>query len=585
MFFDFNILGLLIVFMLMILYHYKGVKERYPFNLILWFSYILQLLYVITDVGIEKNNYMVFGKLYFVCLVLLMVLFSIYNLVLIVKDKYKFNGNKENRVIKRINRIGIVLGVVLSFLIIRSNFWLSDGSLVFGNNIVNIIMWGFVVFNYLVVIFSRCYKLLGFNALLFLMMMVNSCYSDIGIVNSFMVFIPLVMYLVYENYDRRELEVVKLERDYANRNIIDKYAFLKNLSYEIRGPINTIDGLSQVVIDSSDEGNNMEDLKDIRMASRELIDIVNGMIDLSIIESGSLEIILDNYNVYDMFSNINNIILSKLRDKDVSFKCNVSKDIPCVLLGDSERISQVILNLLGNAIKYTNSGKISLDVSSVKNDKVVRLIIRISDTGCGIKKEDLSGLFEQKTDNSIGLVLANHLVSLMNGRIEVESEVGKGTTFVVSFDQKIIALRDEGKEKDIKPFKATGKRVLVVDDNKSNLKVINKMLSCYDVTVVEASSGYDCLDILDKDVDFDLILMDDMMPKLSGTETLSIIKKVSRIDGYYIPIVVLTANVMVGIREKYLGAGFDDYLAKPIEKQELARVLRKYLKGRKKKNS
>ena len=287
MFFDFNILGLLIVFMLMILYHYKGVKERYPFNLILWFSYVLQLLYVITDVGIEKNNYMVFGKLYFVCLVLLMVLFSIYNLVLIVKDKYKFNGNKENRVIKRINRIGIVLGVVLSFLIIRSNFWLSDGSLVFGNNIVNIIMWGFVVFNYLVVIFSRCYKLLGFNALLFLMMMVNSCYSDIGIVNSFMVFIPLVMYLVYENYDRRELEVVKLERDYANRNIIDKYAFLKNLSYEIRGPINTIDGLSQVVIDSSDEGNNMEDLKDIRMASRELIDIVNGMIDLSNIERGS----------------------------------------------------------------------------------------------------------------------------------------------------------------------------------------------------------------------------------------------------------------------------------------------------------
>ena len=127
--------------------------------------------------------------------------------------------------------------------------------------------------------------------------------------------------------------------------------------------------------------------------------------------------------------------------------------------------------------------------------------------------------------------------------------------------------------------------MLVVDDNKLNLKVIVKMLAPYEVEVIEASSGNECLDILDKDTDFDLIFMDDMMPKLSGTETLSIIKKVSRIDGYYIPIVVLTANVNQGIKEKYLGVGFDDYLSKPIDKSELARVLKKYLKVRKSKNS
>ena len=126
---------------------------------------------------------------------------------------------------------------------------------------------------------------------------------------------------------------------------------------------------------------------------------------------------------------------------------------------------------------------------------------------------------------------------------------------------------------------------MVVDDNKLNLKVVTKMLNPYDVEVIEASSGNECLDILEKDTDFDLILMDDMMPKLSGSETLSIIKKISRIDGYYIPIVVLTANVTQGIREKYLGVGFDDYLAKPIEKSELSRVLKKYLKSRKRKNN
>jgi len=583
MFFEFNILGLLIVFMLVVIYRYKNIKDKYPFSLILWFSYILQLLYIITYVSIKNNNnYLLFGKLYFVCLIWLMMLFSVYSLVNVIKDKYKYKDGIINNKIKLIYVGSSVIGVILGILVITSKMWLLDTSLVFGNNIVSIIMWGLVVFNCIMLIVNKSYKMMGVNALLFLMMVVNYCYGDIGVINSFMVFIPLVLYIVYENFDKKELEIVKLERDYANRNIIDKYAFLKNISYEIRGSINTIDGLSQVVIDSKDNNEIKEDLKDIRVASRELIDIINGMIDLSIIESGSLEIVKDNYNVYDMFNNINNIIESKLKDKNVKFIYKIAKDIPEVLLGDSERISQVILNLLGNSIKFTKNGSIKLEVSSVKNSSTVRLIIKVSDTGEGIKKEELTNLFEKKKDNSIGLVLAGYLVELMNGKIEVDSIEGKGTTFVVSIDQKIIASHQEKKVSDVKPFKASGKRILVVDDNKLNLKVIVKMLAPYEVEIVEANSGNECLDILDKDTDFDLIFMDDMMPKLSGTETLSIIKKISRIDGYYIPIVVLTANVNQGIREKYLGVGFDDYLAKPIEKQELARILKQYLKGRKK---
>ena len=586
MFFSFNILGLLIVFMLVVIYKYKSNRDKYPFNLILWVSYILQLLYIITFISIKNNgNYLLFGKLYFVCLVWLMVLFSVYNLVYIVRSKYKY---KDKIISGKINLIKVgsgIAGGILGILIFTSKMWLLDDSLVFGNNIVSIMMWGLVVFNCLVLIVNKSFKMMGLNGLLFLMMAINYGFSDIGVINSFMVFIPLVLYLLYENYDKKELEIVKLEREYANRNIIDKYAFLKNISYEIRGPINTIDGLSQVVIDSKDDNEIKEDLKDIRVASRELIDIINGMIDLSIIESGSLEIIKDNYNVYDMFDNIKNIVVSKLRDKNIKFNYQVDKEIPEVLLGDSERISQVILNLLGNSIKFTKKGSINLEVSCVKNENIVRLIIKVSDTGEGISKSKLDNLFEKKNDNSIGLVLANHLVNLMNGKIEVDSIEGKGTTFVVSINQKIIAVKEEKRNGDIKPFKALGKRILVVDDNKLNLKVIVKMLAPYEVEVVEASSGSDCLDILDKDTDFDLIFMDDMMPKLSGTETLGIIKKVSRIDGYYIPIVVLTANVNQGIREKYLGVGFDDYLAKPIDKQELARILKKYLKGRKKKDS
>lgn len=586
MFFSFDILSLLIVFMLLVIYKYKSNKDNYPFNLILWGSYILQLLYMITGAIIENNgNYMLFGRLYFVCLIVTMITLSVYNLVHIIKDKYKMKSSILKKKINMINIGGIIVSVLFGIVICSSNLFLKDGSLVFGNNIVSFLMWLIVIFNFIVIISNNYYRLLGYNLLIFMMMFVNYFYGDIGVINSFMVFIPLVLYFIYENPDKRELEKVKLERDYANRNIIDKYAFLKNISYEIRGPINTIDGLSSIVIDSRDDKEITEDLKDIRLASRDLIDIINGMIDLSIIESGSLEIIKDNYNVYDVFDNINNIVESKLRDKTIKYTCNIDKNIPEVLLGDAERISQVVLNLLGNSIKFTKKGSINLEVKVVKNASIARLIIKVSDTGEGIKKEDLGNLFEKKNDHSIGLVLASHLVDLMNGKIEVDSEYGKGSTFVVSIDQKIIAEKEVKKTREVKVFKATGKRVLVVDDNKLNLKVINKKLVPYSVEVVEASSGSECLDILDKDTDFDLIFMDDMMPKLSGTETLSIIKKVSRIDGYYIPIVVLTANVTQGIREKYLGVGFDDYLAKPIEDQELSRVLKTYLKGRKKKNT
>ena len=172
----------------------------------------------------------------------------------------------------------------------------------------------------------------------------------------------------------------------------------------------------------------------------------------------------------------------------------------------------------------------------------------------------------------------------MGGTIEVESSVGEGSIFTVSIDQKVISEHQEekvSKTKVLRPFKATGKRILLVDDNKLNLKVASKLLQPYDVEIVEAQSGKDCLEILEKDTNFDLIFMDDLMPEMSGTECLDVLKKIQRVDGFYIPVVVLTANAVNGMKEKYLSAGFEDYLAKPINKFELDRILKKYLKGKK----
>jgi len=578
MIFEFNILGILILFVLLILYFSKENKDRYPYKLVLIVAYLTELLHIVTFVGINGDDYYLAGKVYFVFLVLVLILFSIYNVVYVIRDKYnnKRSVIQERLTIVKLFTIGV--SIIASLLVILSDMYLVDDRLVFGNNIVNIILSITIIFDVIVLLWGKIIKLYPIVLIKILMLFVSLWYSNISIISEGVILITLYIYIVFENYHLRDLEVVRLERDYAYRNMIDKYAFLKNLSHEIRTPVNAIDGFSQVILESDDINNIKEDVKDIRVASHELIDIINSMIDLSIIESGNLEIINDNYNVYDMFDNISNIVNSKIKDKRIKFIYEIDDDIPEVLLGDSERISQVILNLLGNSIKFTMKGSITLKVSFIRSSDKVRLIIKIIDTGIGFKKEDMLHIFEKKDDNSIGLILSNHLVNMMNGKIDVSSVYNEGSTFVVTIDQKIIEEKAIKKEKNTKPFKATGKRVLLVDDNKLNLKVAVKLLEPYDVEVIEVSSGKECLDILEKDTSFDLILMDDLMPNMSGTETLDIIKKISRIDGYYIPVVVLTANATSGTKEKYIDSGFDDYLAKPIDKDELNRVLKKYLK-------
>ncbi len=399
------------------------------------------------------------------------------------------------------------------------------------------------------------------------------------------IIIIFYLYLTIENMGIAELESLRLENAYNREQNIDKVAFLKNISHEIRTPINTIDGFSQIIMDTEDIKEIKKDVADMRIASRDLIDVINGLIDLSIIESGELAIIPENYNVYDMFDSIIEIAQTKLRDKSIDFQIEIEKNIPEVLWGDSERISQIILNLLKNAIKYTEKGTITLKVSRIKSETLCRLKIEVSDTGRGFKEEEIAKIYnpiETTEQSNLNLSVTNYLIEKMGGTLEVSSTFGKGACFMVTLDQKIISEKQEKsmkRQKEFKPFKATGKRILIVDDNKLNLKVAARLLAPYSVEVTESGSGQECLDILDQDCNFDLILMDDLMPGLSGTETMKLIKKIGRVDGYYIPIVALTANATSGQKEKYLESGFDDYLSKPIDRYELDHILKKYLKG------
>lgn len=600
--YGFVLLSLSIVFLLVMMYYSNDrnfLRGNKIYRAILLVGYIIQLISCFIFMIPEGNANLVFegvsfskyggiGAVYFIIYGLLLLLWfgltCFYYADVLIKGKFSNNKGHAKDLVKKFG-LGLLGVGLISAIMVCMN---SCGSILY------IFMWFYLVIEFICLLLCRkkvsknnYLDLIVIFILEVLMLLLQGRSFAIPFINIGIVLATYYMYFKLENDLVYEVNALTLERDYAKKQCIDKSSFLKVLSHEIRTPINTIDGFSQVIEDNDNIDEIKSDLNDIRLASRELMDVINGMIDLSIIESGNLEIINENYNVYDMFDDIINIINSKMRDKDVELKVEIDDDIPEVLMGDSARLSQVVLNLLTNAIKYTDKGNITLKVGSVKSSSKCRLKISVSDTGKGIKNEDISKIFDlglERENSSLGLAVSKFLIELMGGEIEVESTEGKGSIFTVTVDQTIVSQNKEEKisrKRNLKVFDASGKRILLVDDNKLNLKVASKLLQAYNVEVVTASGGQECLDLIDKDTNFDLILMDDLMPEMSGTECLDILKKIERVDGFYIPVVVLTANAVSGIKNKYINAGFEDYLSKPIDKYELDRILTKYLKGKK----
>ena len=405
--------------------------------------------------------------------------------------------------------------------------------------------------------------------------------------------VTFLMYFTIENPDVKLIEELNIAKESAVRASNAKTEFLSNMSHEFRTPLNAIVGFSEAL--QEEEGmpeTAKEDIKDIMMASQGLLEIVNGILDISKIEADKLEIVNTTYEPLKIFNEL--VILTKGRlgsERPIELRVRFSKDLPSSLYGDYARIKQIVLNLLTNAVKYTEKGYIDFVVESVilKND-ICRLIISVEDTGIGIERDKIDKLFRkfERVDEErnitiegtgLGLAITKKLVELMHGEMVVQSIYGKGSKFTVSIDQKIVDIKPKEVviPKEEVPVKRNykGKRILVVDDNKLNLKVAERLLKDYGVFIDEVSSGMDAIKRVEMGVPYNLILMDDMMPEMSGSETLL---KLKEKEDFKIKTVALTANAIAGMKEKYLSIGFDDYLSKPIQRNELERVLDKYLR-------
>ena len=367
-----------------------------------------------------------------------------------------------------------------------------------------------------------------------------------------------------------------------------KTQFFANMSHEFRAPINAIMGMSEVILCNSKEGNIREYAGDIKNASKMLLHLVNDILDLSKIQAGKMEIVPVEYETEDLVRNVGNVIRLMVQDKSLAYEVNIAKDVPKRLFGDEIRIAQVLTNLLTNAVKYTDQGKVTLTLNAVKDLKGMDAMEYIvEDTGCGIKPEDMDKLFasyervnlernRRVEGTGLGMGIVTGLLEAMKSKLNVESQYGKGSRFSFVLAQNYVNTSPVPQNiSSNKELELGDKLILVVDDVPLNLKVVEVLLKPFGANVELVNNGKDALEMM-KQKKYDLILLDHMMPGMDGVETL---KQAREISDYYkdAAIIAMTGNASVTARDEYLCMGFTDYLEKPILQDKMKEILRAYI--------
>ena len=546
---------------------------------------IISYLFVVNGISSISPIYNFIIKLLFACFLLWLCMFMLY----IVTTGRRLRNAPE---LKLKNKILLLILIEVFILFLPVNIKQTNGLLLPEGLCVNVIYFvaaiALLIMCYSLFLSRKFLKNRQFYPVFVILILfaavilAQRVFPEVFLINFMLSFITFVMYFTIENPDIKMIEQLQLAKEQADKANQAKTDFLSSMSHEIRTPLNAIVGFSDCICHADTLEEAKDNAKDIVNASNTLLEIVNGILDISKIEAGKLEIVNSPYDAKELFSSLAKLIKPRMNEKGLDFQVYIAPDLPKVLYGDHANVKKVVTNILSNASKYTDKGFVRYEVNCVNNGNRCRLIISVEDSGRGIKKENIDKLFtkfqrlEEDRNTTIegtglGLAITKQLVELMGGKVIVHTVYGEGSKFTIILDQPIE--KESALQKvqgpNLTHLDLTGVKILVVDDNTLNLKVSTKLFERYHAMIECVDIGFRCLEKIQAGEKYDIILLDDMMPKMSGVETL---KKLKQLPNFSTPVVALTANAITGMREKYISDGFNDYLAKPIEKDEMIRV-------------
>ncbi|MGM9878174.1 MAG: response regulator [Bacilli bacterium] len=532
-------------------------------------------------------------------------------LVIIIKN-IEVNSFKEVFNYDKVLKIILILFMIVPFttLIVPSDsvdIMLENKELIFSNKRLDIFIVIYCsiilisIYSYYLANRKKVSKTCRFSVYITIINSIFFIISQILLPNISLYFeLSVVMaYILYFNFANpdiglmKEINLVQKDIEKINKTKTD---FLSNMSYEIKIPIDLITNLCNDIstINVFDQEMVKKDLKQIIISGNNLLEIVNNVLDISKIESGRNILIEKEYNLKEMIDDISSNAISRIGAKNVEFKLELDENISSTLIGDYSKLYRAVLNIVNNAAKFTEVGKVVFSVTSNKNGNYEKLLFKVSDTGNGIKEEDKNSLFSKgvKLKNNVGgetegsgfgLSISKDYIDALGGKIWFESEYRVGSTFYIEVSQKIKDSTPIGQIKsdvkdDNKRIDCTGKTVLIVDDNKPNIKVVKRLLEKYNFKVDSVLNGQDCIYKIKSEIHYDLIFMDHIMEGMDGIETLHVLKSLKEYN--LPPVIALTANAMSDTRDLYIKEGFDGYLSKPVTLKDLDKVVNKYFNNK-----
>jgi len=412
-------------------------------------------------------------------------------------------------------------------------------------------------------------------------LVIRAINPGILIISASFAFVTNLMYFTIENPDHKLIEEIQLAKKYSDDSNNEKSLFLFNMTQDIRMPITNINKCINNIYKLDNKEEIKKQVREIDSHALELYNIVNGVLDISNVDVKDIKVIDNKYNIKNLLKEVITINKPKIEEKKLEFRFNIDKSLPEYLYGDSIKIKQILNELIENATKYTSNGFVSLNVTSVVKMDVCRLIIYVEDSGIGIEADRISKIFNSNdddlTDDKLTLSEIQKMLNVIGGTIILNSEYNQGSKITIVLDQKIDN-ETKSKEQEIidkyKELIIENKKVLLVDDNESSIKMFIKLSNNFNVNLEYVNTGKECLDKIRNKEKYDLILIDEEMPKLSGYDT---IKKLKNINNFNTPVVLLTKNSNLEFSEIHINHGFSDLLIKPINKDTLKKIYNKHL--------